>query len=199
MSLDSNALTNLADVKQALNLNTSTDYDELLETLTNAASKAIAAFCQRDFVSQSYTEYYDGTGTGDLVLNQRPIVTLTSVWEDSDREFGSDDLLTEADDDIVVDYTAGIISKIGSSILSDSDATWSSGIQSVKVTYTAGYTTVPFDVQQACIETVMHWYNNRGRLGLSSMSLGGVSVSFGKTALPEHVQAILAQHVSRRF
>lgn len=202
MSLDSNALTTLTEVKDYLGLSASTDHDTKLEMLINAASRMVASFCGREFVSQAYAgEFYDGTGTPELVLNQRPVISVTSIYEDSDREFESDDLLV-AEDDYVVDLMAGVVTRTTTSLLLDeesSDAVWTNGFQTIKVTYVAGYATVPFDVQQACVELTAHYFNNRGRLGLNSMSLGGLSISFGQEGIPKYIQTVLEPHRAERF
>lgn len=55
---------------------------------------------------------------------------------------------------------------------------WLSQYQSVLVRYTAGYSTIPFDVQEATMMIASRIYNGRKRdPGLSSESLGGYSYS----------------------
>ena len=56
--------------------------------------------------------------------------------------------------------------------------TWLSQYQSALVRYTAGYSTIPFDVQEATMMIASRIYNGRKRdPGLSSESLGGYSYS----------------------
>jgi hypothetical protein len=66
---------------------------------------------------------------------------------------------------------------------------------SLRVQYTAGYATVPEDVQEATAQLVATWFQNRGQhMGLIHESSGGVyaySRDAYRTELPNHIRAIL--------
>ena len=127
------------------------------------------SFCNRKFCKQTLTEYYDGNGTSEIVLRNIPVVSITNIWEDVDRNFTSDHLLT-ADKDYIFNETNGIVTRI--------DAYWphllrkgrvpvrgQGGYMSlgakqlvmtearyrkcIKVTYEAGWDTIPMDIQFA--------------------------------------------------
>ena len=71
---------------------------------------------------------------------------------------------------------------------------WSSGFQNYRVQYTAGYATVPEDVQEACAELVATWFQQRGRdLSLHAESTAGTYsyAAAGGDDLPGRIRALL--------
>lgn len=88
------ALLTLAALKAALSV-TGTARDAELAALIADATAQIKAYLGYDPEQTSYTEFADGTGGADLALAAPPLpVTITGVWEDRDRAFGSDTALT---------------------------------------------------------------------------------------------------------
>ena len=179
------ASTNLCtrdNVKSYLGL-TGTTYDDVIDLLIPAASEAIERFCGRRFGQSSYTEYHDGGGKDALVLAQRPVASVSGVWDDVNRNF-SDDFLLDADE-YVVDTARGLV------VLRN--GAFSDGVRNVKVTYTAGDSSVPTDVAQACIMLVAALFH-RGREaadGLDGRAIAEASQRFAQDPLPEQVQRIL--------
>jgi hypothetical protein len=76
------------------------------------------------------------------------------------------------------------------------NARFPKGTRNVKVTYTAGYTTVPEDIKQACMEMVALRLDERKRIGVSSQSIAGESVSYKDQDMPMSVQATLQKYRS---
>lgn len=73
-------------------------------------------------------------------------------------------------------------------------AAWPGGVHNFRVQYTAGYATVPEDVQEACAELVATWFVQRGRdLSLRAENAGG-SYSYEADVhaqLPRRLRAVL--------
>lgn len=66
-----------------------------LTAVAAAVNSKIKAYLGWDVEVSSYTEYLDGTGAAELVLDSPPVpVSVTTVHEDRNRVFGSDTLLT---------------------------------------------------------------------------------------------------------
>ncbi len=88
-------------------------------------------------------------------------------------------------DDFDVDYDAGIINLPGSR--------FSRGFQNIYVSYTAGYTTIPGTLQQACLEMVQYKYNLPDKdLSVKSEQIGRVyqyTLGDMKKALPDFLLA----------
>jgi len=111
----------------------------VIKDCINDASQTIADYCGRDLKIATYTEYYDGLGETELPLRHWPIVSITSLYDDTDRQYNSDDLLYNVPGDssqdeyevLEVNNKHGIIRRI--------DAAFDNGKSNVKITYVAGY------------------------------------------------------------
>lgn len=75
MSLDSNALVTLAEAKTYLGI-TGSDDDTLLNSLINNSSAAIESYCDRNFIAQNYSEFYNGMGQRKLRLRNFPVTSI---------------------------------------------------------------------------------------------------------------------------
>lgn len=144
-ALNSWALTSEADVKESLGI-TGTSQDNLIRRKINQATDMIEAFCGKNngqhFASTTYTnEEYDGTGTNQLILRNAPVISLSNFSERNTTE-NDNDWTTIESRDYFVDLTAGVIDcRFG--IL----PYWNL----YKVTYVAGFTTIPSDLAEACV------------------------------------------------
>ncbi len=85
--------------------------------------------CQRQFAVADHTEYYDGDGTDILLLENLPIVSVTSLYDDTDRAYGSDTLISS--DDYILYKLYGYIKLDG--------YRFQEGSQNIKIVYRAGY------------------------------------------------------------
>src|SRR5438309_4332387 len=72
-------LITLARARQNLPSVTDSSQDTNLGTLVSAASRAVARYCRRDFVSAAYDELYNGTGEPRLILRQYPVQSVQAV------------------------------------------------------------------------------------------------------------------------
>lgn len=144
-ALNSWALTSEADVKESLGI-TGTSQDNLIRRKINQATDMIEAFCGKNngqhFASTTYTnEEYDGTGTNQLILRNAPVISLSNFSERNTTE-NDNDWTTIETRDYFVDLTAGVIDcRFG--ILNY----WNL----YKVTYVAGFATIPSDLAEACV------------------------------------------------
>lgn len=59
--------------------NWNTADNSIMTDCVAAASNVVQRWCNRDFVTTSYDELYDGTGHHNLLLNQYPIISITRV------------------------------------------------------------------------------------------------------------------------
>ena len=171
--------------------------EEEVDLIINAASTRAAEMTGRGvdesgysrLVSTSRTEYYDGDGSDTLLLRAYPISTVASVYVDTERSYASTDLLDSGD---YVYYSMDGTIKTDGSLLA-------SGNKSIKVTYTGGYSTIPYDLQLAIKELVMFWYkrNTDKRVGVASMSAGDKSMSY-ENDVPQSVLSIFTRYRDHR-
>jgi hypothetical protein len=179
----------------------------LIATLITNASAFIKTYCDDNFLSQAYTELFDGDTSGSLglsgwpaagwpsssfgrgvrpvryVLAYRPITAIASVTVNGTpiQSAGS------------APYQQGyIVDKTKLTIL---------GIYvpptpaCVQVAYTAGFIVAPADINQACVELVAQKYLQRRRMGISSEAVSQVgSRTYTKADLQADTKTILQQH-----
>lgn len=174
-------LTTLAGVKLFLGIQNDAD-DALLSSLISQISFAISNYTNRNLLSQSYVERYDGNSSSILMLRQHPITAVSALAINGAAVSASPDGIAAgyAFDGNYVFLTKAIFPK---------------GIQNIQVSYTAGYASVPFDVAEAVTELVADRYRVRGRLGESSKSMAqGGSTSYDMSYMSDKVKGSLSNY-----
>lgn len=150
------ALCTVADVKETLGIDAgNTSKDNLIKRKINLATDAIETFCNlpRDhhFKETTYTnEYYDGSGTDQLILRMRPVTTLSSFQYADSPESDSSYTNVESQD-YSTDLGAGVVDMLYSQ---------NRNYNGYRVTYTAGYSTIPSDLQEACATLAAYYVEN---------------------------------------
>jgi uncharacterized phiE125 gp8 family phage protein len=197
MAVDADALTTLASVQAHLGLSAGVD-ESLLETLINQASDIVEKHIGRAIKSATYTQYYDGDGSEDLILRNWPLISVTTLHVDTARSFPDGSLLT-ADTDYVVYKEDGRISLLTEPLRNQYGANvFPSSRKCIKVVYVAGYATVPNDLIWAANEMVAYLYDNRSAASaVASQSIGGFSESYNDAAgtdIPAHVRKVVDRY-----
>lgn len=140
-SLVSYALTTVSDVKETLGIPSSnTDSDNLIIRKINQATDMIETYTGRRFVVTDYTQEYDATNIDQLILKQRPVVTLTS-FEVRDSTLNENDWDSIESTLYFTDEAAGVI---------DLNFSASGRWNRYRVEYSAGYDPLPSDLTEAC-------------------------------------------------
>lgn len=136
------ALCTVADVKELLNIASSdTTKDNLITRKINQATEMIENYTGRRFKLTTYTnEEYDSTGTDQLILRQRPIVGTVTVGS-RDSALNDDHWTNYETDRYFTDASSGILE-----FTSNLYGSWNR----YRVTYQAGYATIPSDIAEAC-------------------------------------------------
>jgi hypothetical protein len=178
-------LTTLADVKTWLQTGQAafpaTD-DALLTRLITAASQYIQTWLNRQIALADYLETRDGTGGQRLQFACFPVSAVQSLTID-------DQAIPVAPSSRAAGY------KFSATQLSVRGYRFSLGAQNVVIAYTAGYSTTPPDVAQACIELVTLRYRERTRTGEVSKSLGGgETVSYAQKDMSDAIKTLLQQY-----
>lgn len=145
--------------------------DDLLNLLNEQASAMVEKKCMRTFEETTYTEEeYDGTGEKELILKQFPVTSTTTFKLEVNNALDNTDDWEEIDtDDYWVDNDQGIVTKI---------TEFMCGKQRYRVTYSAGYATIPYDLQYVVMQLVSLFLNKRRGAGLKSETLGDHTVTF---------------------
>lgn len=147
---------------------TKTDADTELSFIVDSVNTLV-----RTFVGHSIIDYYNtpvievfnvSEGQSSLQLNEWPIREVVSIETRSDY-----------DQPYVVMDPVGyyVDSTIDCIFIHGKEAYWQPGYGAVKVTYKAGYETVPLDLRLACLDLVHHYYKeeykDRKQIGSSSI------------------------------
>lgn len=193
-------LTTKANVKEYLSI-TGTSDDDFIDNLIARASEAIENYCKRKFNSETLTEYYDGKGSNRIVLDRRPVISITSIHDDTDREYGSATLVAASD--YVLYEDRGIVEYDASErTFTSTKAYFADGQKNVKVVYVAGYSTIPTDVEQACIMLVALLYN-RGEQradGIKTEAQAGTyNVAYVGTLMIPEIKQLLERYKEWRI
>jgi hypothetical protein len=150
------ALTTVADVKESLGIDSGdTSKDNLIIRKINQATLMIESYCGlangHHFAQTTYTnEEYDGTGSNTLSLLMRPVISISSFqtrdslensnnWTDNEAEF------------YFTDLNSGVIE-----LLYSQTTNWNR----YRVTYIAGYATIPSDLAEAAASIASYYVEN---------------------------------------
>lgn len=143
-------LSTLANVKLALGLSGTQD-DDRINALMAVVTDEAEGYCDRTFAAGTgIVEYPDIRN--DMCLRFRvarpPLTTLTSLWASTGvpRVYDSTTLLVSGTD-YDFDSVSGWVERLNTIY-------FPRGFKTVKITYSGGYTTIPEDLEQACIEAI---------------------------------------------
>jgi hypothetical protein len=183
MSLLANALITLADLKTHLGI-TDTANDPTLELLINAMSNRFDVETSRNLKQATYTNLLlDGNGERDLSLPNYPVSAIAALTED-------DITLTENTDYFLYSSNFdGYLRKLY-------DGLWNTGSKNIKITMTAGFSSVPSDIQLVCLKQCgKEWQTWKEKnWGETSRSFPDGSVAFESKDLLDDVKAILNRY-----
>lgn len=172
-----NALTTVARVKDRMSI-TGASWDTVFARLINSATDFIEKQSNRKFGSNSYieTQQVGVDGAKYIFLNQPHVTALTKI--EYRQGLYSNPNWTEVpttDYELVEDGESGIIRIHG----------WAwKGTDTVRITYTAGYTIdfanagdltkhdLPADITELCEKLVVRWFKKREAEGKSEEIIG---------------------------
>ena len=188
MSLQANALVEVAEVKEYLQLSVDDISDvPFLERLINGASDAIERHCGREFikVTTKVSEIWIGDGTTKHFLRNVPILSTIAVGTDLFYFDGTN--WTALTTENIRQYSS---EKTGWIEFTDGNSFWKDW--EWKVTYTYGYerASIPALLKECCFRLIaIKRKLYTGDLhGISVKSFGDQSISYNFDKMPEDVQ-----------
>ena len=171
-------LTTLANVKARLGL-TATTTDALLSSLITEVSTLAQTYIGYAVLSANYSETFDGAGQRAITLGTTPVISVSGV------QIGTQSI-PQATDLVSPGYVA---TPKGISFRN----VWvQAGVQNIQVSYVAGYSVVPPDLEMSVIDLVCLVFEERSRMGQVSISMGGQSTRFLNMAdgIPKRILAV---------
>jgi len=181
MAAHASDLTTIAKVKANLSISDSSS-DALLQELVTSLSGYIVNFLNREIKSASRSDKLDGLGRNRIRLRHYPITAISSVSIGGVAVQASADGLRNGY--VFDDKYLYLLDGTNPSV-------FASGIKNVSVSYTAGYSDVPFDIDRICVEMVSKRYKDRQRIGLTSEGIQGQSTGFSQYDMTRDTMRVL--------
>lgn len=169
---------------------TSTNQDQEIDTLIPKVSQLVKSYCRRAFVDyfdEAKTEVFDG-GFGTLLLKESPVTQVISVQLSSD--YGQTYVK-------LAKFTDWVQS--GDEVIATSTQGFKPFVNGYKVSYFAGYETVPEDLKLAVLDLVTYYRKNDASVHNNKSPGGGGSVQLEyimNTNFPAHIKRVLDLYVA---
>lgn len=146
-------------------------YDGELQTIIDAVEQRVKNYLNVEIEAKTYTELISGMGTSSTTLLQVPIISVNKIEHLIDP---SQDIWYE----LVrgQDFTRLII--VDNGILIMDGTIFAKGYLNYRVTYDAGYSTIPEDIKLACKELVKIEFDN-APFGQNKLGVLNSSNNFG--------------------
>jgi hypothetical protein len=170
---------------------TSTSQDDQLDVIIPAVSAMVKTICRQSFVDYTVTSkemIFDG-GTDKFILEESPIIAVSSV-EFSD-DYGQNYVT-------LTQYTDYVVVPAQSAIKSISPS-FNYALNGYRVTYTAGYETLPIDLKLAVFDLITYYLKNESQVNSTmGATAGSLQIEYIKsTSLPIHIRRVLDLYTDR--
>ena len=192
-------LITLDDYKLLEGIN-STQFDEKFELLITNVSRLVRTYCNNEFdayaTSPGYTEQFDiQWDTYVVQLSKSPVISVTNVFERSSQAETYTELFGSGTNDKYEWYLDSVSDSIFRTQESGAYRNWKHGVGAVKVTYLAGYTSTPQDLQLAVADIVTYYHLNeqkeRQSIGSATREGAGSSAIRNDPGFPDHIRRVL--------
>ena len=167
----------------------STNSDTEIELLIPRVSELVKNYCGRrflDWVDEAKTEVYSGD-VPYFLLRETPVISVLSVEYSSD--YGQTyTALTEYTDWILDDDKIVPVPPVSG---------WTKQLRGYRVSYTAGYETVPPDLKLAVLDLVTYYRQNDSAIhSTKAPGTNSVQIEYVSGAnLPAHIKRVLDLYV----
>jgi hypothetical protein len=182
-------LTTLANVKEWLPIpaTTTTEDDTLTRLITATSSDFVRATKRPDLLSQSYAEVHQGDGGTRMIAFHWPITAIASLSVAGAAVPESADKIQPGwyiDEDIDPERVWNVY--LNNYVFSDGAP--------IALNYTAGYATVPSDIEQAVIDWIVYRYKGRPTVGQTMRRVEGDSVHVQEVDAPLTTQSVIEKY-----
>ena len=175
--------------------------DARINVIIDQVSQLVKTYCGSsivDYASTNKTEYFTtkDSYTDTIILAESPLIQVVSVEERDSQADSYITLITENSDssgkyEYIVNDDSDSITRTSAT----GTKYWAKGPKSVKVVYTAGYTSTPEDLKLAVFDLVKYYLKDERR---ERMSISGATVEnplssslAGNIGFPDHIKRIL--------
>ena len=187
-------LVTLSDYKDAEGI-TSPKEDLRINALIPSVSQLVKTYCANSFVDfysnnkiEEFDIYWD---TFAVQLTESPVVNIIAVEERSGYDQSYSTLTTGAYEYYLDSRTDSIIRTNNSG----ARLTWRHGVGAVKVTYRAGYASIPKDLQLAVFDLITYYlkdeHKERRTLGGATIQNQSSTTQRDNVTFPDHIKRVL--------
>jgi hypothetical protein len=166
---------------------TSPTSDGAIDILIPKVSELVKSVCRRtfvDYVNDSKIDYFDG-GFYSLIPTESPTIAVSALEQSID--YGVTYTALTEFTDYVTSKTTGEVFTVSKT------APFSTGINMYKLTYTAGYETLPDELKLAVFDLISYYLKND--MAVHSPKAPGtntVQIEYvTKASLPSHIRRVL--------
>lgn len=182
----------LAEYKESEGITNPKD-DLRLNHIIPSVTQLVKTYCGNsiiDFYSTNKVEDFSIDWNSSFIqLTESPVVSVVSVEE---RDNFSAPYTTLTDVDYYVDTATDSIIRVAPT---GQHKPWRQGPGAVRVTYKAGYQTVPADLKLAVIDLITYYlkdeHKERRNLGTASIQNQASSSQRNNVAFPDHIKRVL--------
>lgn len=178
-----------AEYKSYVGIN-SPNEDALIDSLIPKVSQLIKNYCRRTFVDYIDDPKVDQFNGGEvLYLKEYPVVSVSSV------EYSVDYGKTYV---ALAEYDDWVLNRAEDAIIPTSASIFQILVNGYKVTYTAGYESVPEDLKLAVFDLITYYRKNDSAIhspkapGTNSVQIEYITT----TSLPAHIRRVLDLYVA---
>lgn len=169
----------------------STNQDAQIDVLIPRISEFVKSYCRRRFLDHygdAKIETFNG-GSNTLYLQEYPIVTVLSV--DYSSDYGQNYVMLKDYVDFAVDYT-------NNAVIGIQPTGFPYAINGYRVTYTAGYDTLPQDLTLAVYDLISYYLNNDHSIrSTKSPGSNTTHIEYIQNGnLPAHIKRVLDLYIA---
>jgi hypothetical protein len=183
-------LTTLANVKE-IDSSIGSAHDATITALIARISRMVEQRLDGNIVQATYQEVMDGSGNVVMHVTEKPITVLTAVYVSTDQLWDATTLV--ASGDLLFDpKRPRVYRKDG--------GTFPVGFQNVRIDYTAGFSSIPLEVEDYVIRKILEAFRKRQTLGITSLTLkdGSITRAASVKSMFNDIGQELPQYMRRR-
>jgi hypothetical protein len=171
----------------------STNQDAAIAAVIPKVSELVKSICRRtfvDYVDDFKTETKRNLTNNRFLAQETPVLNVSAV--EFSEDFGKTYIALVEYQDYVVDVDADAVEIIAYPYVNYSR------INAFKVTYTAGYETIPEDLKMAVMDLIQYYMRNDSAVhSTKSISPNTMQIEYvSSTNLPSHIKRILDLHTA---
>lgn len=178
----------------------STQYDEKFEQLITSVSQLVRTYCGTEFdayvaspgVTEEFNVQWD---TPALQLDESPVIAVDQVFIRTVRNADYVEIHGDGTNDEYLWYLDKETDTVFRTTSQGKYMNWPKGVETVKIIYRAGYTTIPNDLKLAVADLITYYHKDewkeRQSIGSATREGAGASAIRNDSGFPDHIRRVL--------